>query len=534
ETYTKEEKYRIAGFLTDFAHSNTVPQNWRLFNMLDLAFLHMNGYGIDKAVMTDHAQAILSYYVGDGWYRDGQSFDYYSCWAFNVYAPIWNLWYGYENLPYIANQFEKHSNSLMKTYPDFFDKDGHTNMWGRSNIYRNASTSAFAGNMLLKKSVANPGLARRIASGSLLQFLSREDFLVNGVPSLGFYGQFAPLVQGYSCAESPYWFGKAFLCLALEKDHPFWTATEEIGSWGSLAGTVKETMLTGPALLFTNHGSNGETILRTAKIRKRKTDIHGMWNYGKLSYNTKFPWDSTPLLDGSDGLETGDMESEQYTIKDVTTGKVLRPNVILWNNYNKDGKILYRREFFDFDPDTENHWNQAINLADIAMPLGILRADKLRLYRKPVIITLGSYGFPDNGNTEIIRKDKDGAHAIILKGYDSLGNEKQLAMTVYDGWDDINVTKSHGTNPESENSLVIYATAKRNNLYDAREAYLLISQVITLNSHRPFIDAELFPIHAINYADEFGTGAYGHVGISLKDGRKPDFNYNRMERNLSL
>lgn len=75
----------------------------------------MMGYPIDEDIMRDHAMAILNYYAGDGWYRDGHSFDYYSCWAFNVYAPIWNLWYGYEKEPQIADAFEEHSNRLMET-----------------------------------------------------------------------------------------------------------------------------------------------------------------------------------------------------------------------------------------------------------------------------------------------------------------------------------------------------------------------------------------------------------------------------------
>jgi len=177
DTYTKQEQDRIAAFLEGYAHENTVPQNWRLFNMLDMAFLNMMGYPVQKDVMRDHAQAILNYYAGDGWYRDGHSFDYYSCWAFNVYAPIWNLWYGYENEPYLAKKFEEQSNKLMETYADFFDRDGWTNMWGRSSIYRNAATSAFDGNCFLRDSRVDPGRARRISSGSLMQFLGREDFL---------------------------------------------------------------------------------------------------------------------------------------------------------------------------------------------------------------------------------------------------------------------------------------------------------------------------------------------------------------------
>lgn len=165
DTYNKEEKDTIAAFLSSFGHANTVPQNWRLFNMLDLAFLNMNGYKINTEIMFEHATEILNYYVGEGWYRDGQCFDYYSCWAFNMYGPLWCKWYGYENMPRIAKHFEENSNKLMETYPDMFDEDGWTNMWGRSNIYRNASTSAFDGNLFLYNSNCNYGLARRIRSG---------------------------------------------------------------------------------------------------------------------------------------------------------------------------------------------------------------------------------------------------------------------------------------------------------------------------------------------------------------------------------
>ena len=122
-TYTKEEKDKVASFLLSYAHTNTVPQNWRFFNMLNMAFLHKEGYDIDTDIMREHAQAVLNFYAGDGWYRDGQSFDYYSCWAFNVYAPIWNNWYGYKYEPYIAAMFEKNSNKLMESYGDFFDRD---------------------------------------------------------------------------------------------------------------------------------------------------------------------------------------------------------------------------------------------------------------------------------------------------------------------------------------------------------------------------------------------------------------------------
>ena len=111
--------------------------------------------------------------------------------------------------------------------------------------------------------------------------------------------------------------------------------------------------------------------------------------------------------------------------------------------------MLYRRQFFNYDLENECHWIQAMNLADFTVPYGVIRADKLRLFSCPIRLTLGSYGFPDNG-TQIIEKTADGAKAIILKGHDHTGREKQMAMTIYDGWDELEIVKSTGTNPDSE------------------------------------------------------------------------------------
>ena len=523
-TYSGEEKDTIADFLLSFAHASTVPQNWRLFNMLDMAFLHNEGYPIDRGIMAEHAQAILNYYVGDGWYRDGQCFDYYSCWAFNVYAPLWNLWYGYENEPVLARKFEENSNRLMETYGDFFDEEGYTNMWGRSNIYRNAATSAFSGNLCLRHSAADHGLARRIASGSLMQFLGREDFLARGIPSLGFYGQFSPLVQGYSCAESPFWLGKAFLSLYYPKEHPFWSARENNGSWERLKDKeVKETVLSGPALCFTNHKANGETVLRTGKVVKAPDDLHGMWNYSKLCYNTKYPWEATP----TEGM--GEVEAQQYVLKEQ--GRLVQANATFWCG-EKEG-VLYRRQFFGYNLGTEMHWIQAMNLADFPVPCGILRVDKLRLIRWPVSVSLGSYGFPDNG-TQIEERTLGDARAVILKGKDFTGREKQMAMTVYDGWDEISTVESTGSNPDSEKSVVIYAETARNKQYGGLEPYLLISQVITKESWEDFSEAELFPIERIEYEDGACVGAYGTTTIHLKSGEVRKVNFEGIEAGLSL
>lgn len=108
-----------------------------------------------------------------------------------------------------------------------------------------------------------------------------------------------------------------------------------------------------------------------------------------------------------------EVEAQQYVLKDITTGTYSRANLTLW--HGEQEKVLYRRQFFHYNLETESHWTQAVNLADFTVPYGILRVDKLRLHRRPVSLTLGSYGFPDNG-TEDYRKDKGRSKGNYLKG----------------------------------------------------------------------------------------------------------------------
>lgn len=523
DTYTQEEKDIIADFLLPYAEGDTAPQNWRLFNMLDLAFLHMMGYQVDLDIMREHAQAVLSYYSGDGWYRDGHAFDYYSAWAFQVYGPIWCLWYGYKHEPYLAKQFELHSNKLMETYDRMFDADGWVNMWGRSNIYRNAASSSFGANLLLAHGSANPGLARRISSGALMQFLGRDDLMYQGVPTLGFYKSFIPMVQEYSCAESPFWMAKAFLCLCLPEDHPFWTAREENGVWTAMAaGETTETVLNGPGLCIANHKDNGTTELRSGKVIRKRMDDNDLCCYAKLCYNTKYPWEAR--------LEQN-QESQMYVLREPVFDLVEKTNAILWHG-TKAG-VLYRRAFFNYDNEEPCHWISCIDLADFPVAKGMVRVDKLRLFHKPVEVTLGSYGFPDMGNVDVRRLEKDGAQAIVLKGTDSQGRPKQMAMTVYGAWTDLHLMYSRGTNPDAENSMVIVAGLKREKVF-GYEPYIMISQVITQESFTDFTEDEVFGIEQIVYTDIENCGGYGPVSLFMRDGRTMRVDFLGIEGNLQI
>lgn len=105
-----------------------------------------------------------------------------------------------------------------------------------------------------------------------------------GIATLGWYGEFPPLVQGYSGPGSPYWLSKGFLGLLLPADHPCWTAVEEplpveradqVRSLPAPGFVLSATRADGVVRLF-NHGSDNRLLPGAA------ADPH----YARLAYST--------------------------------------------------------------------------------------------------------------------------------------------------------------------------------------------------------------------------------------------------------
>lgn len=515
DTYSKEEKDRIANYLMEFGVSKTIAHNWRLFNMLILGFLWKEGYSVNEDMIRDHAQVILSYYAGDGWYRDGHRFDYYSPWAFQVYGPIWNSWYGYEKEPYIAKKIEEYANEMMQVYHSMFDKEGKVTMWARSGIYRNAATAPFASIFLLKNHNINPGLARRIHSGALLQFLTCESVFENGVPTLGFYGGFPPILQDYSCAESPFWIANSFVSLCLPDEHPFWTERENNGDWDTLSKkTSKICIMNGAGIVTYQHGGNGSTEFCTAKNVFEPEDSY-IKAYIRKAFHSQYPWED---------FDYKGAEAMQYSIRFREEEKAQVPNIILYGGV-KNG-VLYRNEYFNFQYNFQG--TACMQLADFPVYNGLIHVDKMRIHEKPFCLTLGAYGFPVEGNICIERKEKDGIAALVVKN-----KVRQLAFVNYGGFEELKWKKRKGVNAIAEESILMYGVCKREEYYEYKP-YILISAILSKNGTEDFSEEELYPIERIEYTDLQKCGGYGPIQFYLKDGRTMMVDYEKMEGNMML
>lgn len=485
EPLTQEQKDELAATMLSYGNGPTIGSNWMFFNVFVISFFKQQGYEVNEDRMKENLEKILALYRGEGWYNDAPAYDYYSMWAFQMYGPIWAQFYGHF-YPQYAEQFMINQHDMADNYPYMFSANGRMNMWGRSIPYRFASVVPLALLGYGNYSDVNYGWMRRIASSTLLQFLQNPNFLEDNVPTLGFYGTFAPAVQIYSCRGSVYWCGKAFLSLLLPADNIFWTATENNGPWDTRfkKDSVYNKFQPTTNLLITDYPNIGGAEMRSwchETVANDWQKFRSSENYNKLAYHTEFPW----MADGNDGTV-----SMNYATKTENGNwEVLR--LYTFKSFN-DG--IYRR-----DAILETNSEVKYNLADIPLPNGVLRIDKITTPTE-TDVRLGHYSLPDIGNNFEEKTGKDGSTVIVSNG------EYSLAFVPLYGWNNVTTTYPEGLNPVSRSCAVTIGESHVTN------EQIFVTLLLWKKSEA-FSDDELESVKSVNISDDNNT-----VEVTLSDG----------------
>lgn len=516
--FTKEQQDEMAVCISKWGHHRTTQNNWRIFNIVTLSFLKKHGYEIDDDLLKRHLMWVASYHSGDGWYLE-QTYNYYTISLFIVYGTIWNRAFGDEYYPEIANVIEQSAQKLMETYTSFFARDGYVNMWARSICYRTWISGGFPVSFMLKDThPLDPGFARRLCSGSLLQFVEREEFFHNDIPALGFYGHKEYMLQNYSCPGSPFIMFLPFICLALPEDSPFWTAAENEGIWDTLGGQSLTTVLDKPGLVLVNHGSTGTSEIIPGKVYY---DDH---NYSKLSFNTHFPWEDHNPHGGTSmeysyrSLDPRDMRGEDinFYLTGLKESNDSERNTIyttsqsmLYNGVRDD--VIYRQAIMRRPPN--NGVGYIIDLADIIIPGGVIRIDRSRLAFEHEL-TFGHFGLPHiEGKPADVEQFEDNDRNVITASIPG----RKLALITYRGWDSVTSMVHEHRNAEADESTVLYAYRKRTAKNPAME--LMIMVLLHKMDDTPWSAEELAPISDIDIMDVTSSGSVLGANINLRNGR---------------
>jgi hypothetical protein len=530
DTYSEKEKNEMAVTISKWGHHRTTQNNWRIFNIITLSFLKKYGYEIDDELLKSHLLWVASYHSGNGWYLE-QTYNYYSISLFIVYTTIWNRAFGDEYYPEIAGVIEKSAQRLMESITSFFGRDGYINMWSRSICYRTWVSGAFPVAFMLKEAnLLDPGFARRLCSGSLLQFVTREEFYDNDIPSLGFYGHREYMIQNYSCPASPFLMFLPFICLALPEDSPFWAARENEGFWDSLGTGSRVTVLDNPGLVLVNHGKTGTSEIVPGKV------YYDDPNYSKLTYNTHFPWEDHNPQGGTSmeysfrSLDPRDVRGDDINFyltgatvnNSADKNRVFSTSQSMVYNGTKDG-VIYRQALMRRPPN--NGVGYIIDLADIIIPGGVIRVDRSRLAFEHEL-TLGHFGLPHiKGERAVVKHLEDGNRKIItasIKG-------RRTALITYSGWDGLSSVVHTNRNAEADESSVIYAFRKRTAKNPAME--LMISVLLHKTDDTEWTPGELSPISAIKIMDVTPASSPLGAEITLNHNQKYKIYFEEIDGN---
>ncbi len=228
----QQSKDNLAAYLKHARKFDYADNNWKFFRILVDLGLEQCGVEFDRSYTDRFLAELEGFYLGDGWYRDGnvRRIDHYIPFAMHFYGLIYSR---------LANgddqrvaDYKERARLFAKDIQHWFDEDGGTLAFGRSLTYRFAcggfwGALAFADVEAMPWGVIKGQFLRHLRWWSKLPIANRD-----GILSIGYGYPNLFMSESYNSAGSPYWALKAFLPLALPEDHPFWTAEEVEADFG--------------------------------------------------------------------------------------------------------------------------------------------------------------------------------------------------------------------------------------------------------------------------------------------------------------
>lgn len=226
EPLPQKAKDNLAAYLRHARKFDYADNNWKFFRILVDLGLEECGVEFDRSLTEKYLEELDGFYLGDGWYRDGnvRRVDHYIPFAMHFYGLIYAKLAGGDEKRVAL--YKERAELFARDIRHWFDEEGGTLAFGRSLTYRFAcggiwGALAFADLEALPWGEIKGQFLRHLRWWADKPITNRD-----GVLSVGYGYPSLMMAENYNSAGSPYWALKAFLPLALPEDHPFWTAEE--------------------------------------------------------------------------------------------------------------------------------------------------------------------------------------------------------------------------------------------------------------------------------------------------------------------
>lgn len=275
-------KKRLADWLYGINEHRLPECNWQFFKIIVNAALMKRGCRFSQEGMEDALGKIDSYYVGGGWYRDGDSNqkDYYIAFAMHYYGLLYSTFMKKEDSEH-CRLFRERATEFAKDFMYWFADDGSAVPYGRSLQYRFAQSAFWSACVFAKLDgvpveVAKGIIIRNIQWWEKQQILDRDGVLVTGY---AYPNQITS--EKYNAMGGSYWALKTMICLGLDDEDPFWhVEAAELPSMSSVRA-MKDADLVA-------HRYDGQVCLYPAGVCVLPGLGHYPEKYAKFAYSTRF------------------------------------------------------------------------------------------------------------------------------------------------------------------------------------------------------------------------------------------------------
>lgn len=213
--------------------------NWLLFSAMVETFLLTVGEQYDMYRIHSALRKAEEWYVGDGWYSDGESFafDYYNSYVIQPMSlEILNVLVDKKialtdkSLSYVKQSLEKATKRMQRygcILERFISPEGTFPAFGRSMTYRLGvfqPLSQLAWQEQLPENLPSGQVRAALTCVMERMFSTEDNFNKKGFLKLGFVGHQPDLADWYTNNGSMYLTSLFFLPLGLPASHSFWTS----------------------------------------------------------------------------------------------------------------------------------------------------------------------------------------------------------------------------------------------------------------------------------------------------------------------
>lgn len=282
EPLSERGKDNLIEWLWEINRHECCACNWQFFKIITNVAMYKMGRPYDKEGLKEGLDLIDAYYDGGGWYRDGNGGDkdYYNPFVMVTYGMVYAMFMEKEE-PERCERFRQRALAFGKDYIYWFSENGASFPFGRSMTYRFAQAAYFSVCVLSGTEVFPLEVLKGIISRHLVYWLNQPVFDNAGVLTIGYTYPNLQMSESYNAPGSPYWALKAFLFLALPKEHPYWKVkAAPLPALDSLRYLKHANMLI--------QRGNGNVVALVPGRTQADGHSHTVEKYAKFAYSSKY------------------------------------------------------------------------------------------------------------------------------------------------------------------------------------------------------------------------------------------------------